>query len=49
MVEPVHKRMPAILYQPEDCASWLSGGEESLTLLKPVADDALRVDRVDAK
>lgn len=42
IVRPVHeKAMPVILHTPETCRQWLAGGEDSLQLQKPLADDAL--------
>lgn len=44
VVRPVHeKAMPAILYKPEDCAEWLSGGAESLRLQRPLPNECLVV------
>lgn len=42
VVRPVHeKAMPVILTDPDDCRTWLSGGEESLTLQRPLPNDEL--------
>jgi len=42
VVRPVHpKAMPVILTDRAACEEWLAGGEESLRLQRPLADDAL--------
>lgn len=44
VVRPVHeKAMPVILSEPEECAEWLAGGEESLVRLQRPLGDALLV------
>ena len=44
VVKPIHpKAMPVILTEPEEIQAWMSGGEESLGLQRPLADDALRL------
>ncbi len=44
VVRPVHeKAMPVILFEPDECQQWLSGGAESLRLQRPLANDELKV------
>jgi len=40
VVAPIHpKAMPVILTTPEECERWMGGGEESLDLQRPLADN----------
>jgi len=42
IVRPVHeKAMPVILIEPIDKAEWLGGGENSLRLQRPLANDLI--------
>ena len=44
VVRPIHeKAMPAILHSVEDCREWLAGGQESLRLQRPLANNALEI------
>jgi len=44
VVAPIHpKAMPVVLTEPVDCLAWLGGGEESLSLQRPLASEALQV------
>lgn len=42
VVKPIHpKAMPVILTDPDECEEWLGGGEDSLRLQRPLADNLL--------
>lgn len=44
IVKPIHpKAMPVILTDPAELKEWMAGGEESLRLQRPLADDALKL------
>ena len=44
IVAPIHpKAMPVVLTEIEECAEWLSGGEEGLSLQRPLTDGLLRL------
>ncbi len=44
IVRPVHeKAMPVILHEPDEYLQWLSGGEESLELQRPLPNEYLSV------
>ncbi|MGB3626927.1 MAG: SOS response-associated peptidase family protein [Henriciella sp.] len=42
VVAPIHpKAMPVVLTEKDECAEWLSGGEQSLRLQRPLRDELL--------
>jgi len=44
IVAPIHPdAMPVVLTDPSECREWLSGGETSLRLQRPLSDDLLTV------
>lgn len=44
VVRPVHeKAMPVILHDPNECREWLSAGESSLRLQRPLPDNELAI------
>lgn len=46
IVRPVHpKAMPVILTEPAELRDWMAGGEESLRLQRPLADERLELRR----
>lgn len=48
VVEPIHpKAMPVILTDPDDCRTWLAGGEGSLALQRPLPSDFLEIAQED--
>jgi putative SOS response-associated peptidase YedK len=50
VVRPIHpKAMPAILIDPKEQTEWLSGGEDSLQLQRPLNNDDLEVHRHGSK
>ncbi|MAC88521.1 SOS response-associated peptidase family protein [Maricaulis sp.] len=49
VVSPIHpKAMPVILAEPDDCRAWLAGGEASLALQRPLANENLDLVERDA-
>ena len=44
VVAPIHpKAMPVILTTPDECARWMSGGEDTLDLQRPLPDRLVSV------
>lgn len=49
IVRPIHpKAMPVILTEPEEIRDWMAGGEESLGLQRPLADELLELRQSEA-